>query len=129
MINSLKNLFTDETEYIETDELDEMTKDEEQVDETFKVDSSSNKVNQSSKGIVKVFEPVSKTATSTIIDSIKRGELCIVNLAKVSEEEASVIYSTLSGSIYSLDGVLKMVDQRIMLCSPKNYLVDGDLTE
>lgn len=129
MINSLKNLFTDETEYIETDELDEMAKDEEQVDETFKVDSSSNKVNQSSKGIVKVFEPVSKTATSTIIDSIKRGELCIVNLAKVSEEEASVIYSTLSGSIYSLDGVLKMVDQRIMLCSPKNYLVDGDLTE
>ncbi len=125
MIESLKSIFKEETEFIETQELEEIEAD---IDDSFKVDVNQSK-QRTNKSIVKVFEPVTKSATSTIIDSIKRGELCIVNFSKVSEEEAKVIYSTLSGSIYSLDGVLKMIDSQIMLCAPKNFLIDGDLSE
>lgn len=123
MLKNIKGIFSEETEILETTELDST----QELDESFSIDESNKK--RSNKAIVKVYEPVTKSVSSTIIDSIKRGELCIVNFSKVSEEEARVIYSTLSGSVYSLDGVLKMVSNDIMVCAPKNFLIDGDATE
>lgn len=128
MIKTFKDIFSDETEVIDPNEI-EMQIQADSLDESLKVDEPTAGRSQAAKSIVKIYEPVTKSATSTIIDSIKRGELCIVNFSKVSEEESKVIYSTLSGSIYSLDGALKMIDSNIMLCAPKNFLVDGDITE
>ncbi len=128
MIKTFKDIFSDETEVIDPNEI-EMQNQADSLDESLKVDEPTAGRSQVAKSIVKIYEPVTKSATSTIIDSIKRGELCIVNFSKVSEEESKVIYSTLSGSIYSLDGALKMIDSNIMLCAPKNFLVDGDITE
>ena len=76
-----------------------------------------------------MYEPVTKTSTATIIDSIKRGELCIVNFSKISEEEAGNIYATLSGSVYSLEGQLKQIGEQIIICSPKSFLVDGEISD
>lgn len=128
MIKTFKDIFSDETEVIDPNEI-EMQNQADSLDESLKVDEPTAGRSQAAKSIVKIYEPVTKSATITIIDSIKRGELCIVNFSKVSEEESKVIYSTLSGSIYSLDGALKMIDSNIMLCAPKNFLVDGDITE
>ncbi len=128
MIKTFKDIFSDETEVIDPNEI-EMQNQADSLDESLQVDEPTGTRSHTAKSIVKIYEPVTKSATSTIIDSIKRGELCIVNFSKVSEEESKVIYSTLSGSIYSLDGALKMIDSNIMLCAPKNFLVDGDITE
>ncbi len=128
MLKTFKDIFSDETEVIDPSEI-EMQNSSDELDESLQVDEPSAIKPKSGKSIVKVYEPVTKSATSTIIDSIKRGELCVVNFSKVSEDEARVIYSTLSGSIYSLDGTLKMIDSNIMLCAPGNFLVDGDIAD
>ena len=120
MLKNIKNMFNEETEEFDTQELSEM-------DESFEVEEI-NATKQKGKSVVKIYEPVTKTATSTIIDSIKKGELCIVNFNKVSEEEARNIYATLSGSLYSLEGQLKQIDDNIIICSPRNFLVDGELS-
>ncbi len=128
MLKTFKDIFSDETEVIDSNEIDIQNVSDE-LDESLQVDEPQAIKPRTGKSIVKVYEPVTKSATSTIIDAIKRGELCIVNISKVSEDEARVIYSTLSGSIYSLDGTLKMIDANIMLCAPANYLVDGDIAD
>ncbi len=128
MLKTFKDIFSDETEVIDPKDI-EMQNDNDEIDDSFKVDEPQSIKPKVGKSIVKIYEPVTKSATSTIIDSIKRGELCIVNFSKVSDEEAKVIYSTLSGSIYSLDGALKMIDSNIMICAPTNFLVDSDISE
>lgn len=127
MLKGIKKIFDDETELLETQELEELEND--LIDDSFKVDTAVNTSAFKGKSVVKIFNPVTKSASSTIIDAIKKGELCIVNFSKLSGEEANIVFSTLSGSIYSLDGVYKMVDEQIMLCAPKNFLIDGDLPE
>ncbi len=123
MLKGIKNIFNEETEIIDTQDLAN------EMDESFEVEEIVTPVNSKGKSIVKIFEPVTKTTTSTIIDSIKRGELCIVNLGKVSEEEARNIYATLSGSLYSLEGQLKQIDENIFICSPTNFLIDSEISE
>lgn len=123
MLKGIKNIFNEETEILDTQELEES-----KLDSSFDVDEISE-VRSKGKSIVKIFEPVTKTATGTIIDAIRRGELCIVNFNKVSEEEARSIYATLSGSIYSLDGQLKQIDENIIICAPINFLIDGELSD
>lgn len=122
MIKNLKSIFNEETEFLDTQEINE-------VDESFDVEEIKTPVNHKGKSIIKIYEPVTKTSTSTIIDSIKRGEFCIVNFSKVSEDEARNIYATLSGSLYSLEGQLRQIDDNIIVCSPKNFLIDGELTD
>lgn len=123
MLKGIKNIFNEETEILDTQELEE-------VDSSFDVDEIQSTIKKNKgKSIVKIYEPVTKTSTGTIIDAIKRGELCIVNFNKVSEEEARSIYATLSGSMYSLDGELKQIDDNIIICAPINFLVDGELSD
>ncbi len=124
--DKITEFFKEET--IEIDQADFKLEDEKQdeaFDETFDISVAEKEKKAISRNVVRVYQPVSKSVVSTIIDSIKRNELVIVNLSKVSEEEAKYIYSTLSGSIYSLDGELKMIDQDVMLCAPRKFVVDG----
>lgn len=117
MLKNIKNIFNDETELLDTEEISE-------IDNSFDMNGVETS-NNTNKRIVRVFEPVTKTATINIIDAIKRGELCIVNFNKISEDEARNIYATLSGSLYSLEGKLQPIDDNIILCLPNNYLIDG----
>ena len=128
MIKGIKGLFTDETEVFETQELDQIEQDMD-MDDSFKIEQPSQQRSQMNRAVVKIYQPVTKSVTMSIIESIKRGELCIVNLEKISEEEAKIIYATLSGSIFSLDGNIKMIESKILMCAPKNFIIDGDVTE
>ncbi len=126
MLKAIKGIFNEETEIMETMDLTEKMNG---IDESFKIDNATSAKNIGQRSVVKVYQPVTKTVTLSIIDAIKKGELCIVNLDKVSDEEAKIIYSTLSGSIYSLDGVMKLIEQKILLCAPRNFIIDGDVKE
>ena len=127
MIKSIKGIFNEETEVIDTVDLENAELDI--VDESFKIEGNETSRTMSKRSVVKVYQPVTKSVTLSIIDAMKKGELCIVNLEKVSEEEAKIIYSTLSGSIYSLDGEMRLIEQKILLCAPKNFIIDGDVSE
>ena len=126
MIKGIKGLFSDETEVFETQELDQI---ENEMDESFKIENQSVQKTTGNRSVVKIYQPVTKSVTMSIIESIKRGELCIINLEKISDEEARIIYATLSGSIFSLDGNIKMIESKILMCAPKNFIIDGDVTE
>lgn len=125
MLGKLTDLFKEETVTIENAEVNE-TFDDVVIDESFKIEEKETSIPVINRNVVRVYHPVSKNNTSAIINALKRGDLVIVNLSKVAEEEARYIYATLSGSIFSLDGELKMLDSNVMLCAPKQYIVDGD---
>ena len=90
--------------------------------DTFKVEKTSMSTN---KAVVKLFNPVSRNITTTIIDSLKKGEMCIINFEKLSDEEAKIVYSTLTGSVYTMEGNIKKIDSKILLCAPNNFIVDS----
>lgn len=119
MINKFKNLIADDTELLDTTEL--ML--DEELDESFQMDDYDDS-DYSSRNVVRVYKPVSKTSTEKIMRSIKKGELCIVNFKDVSEDEASQILNQLSGAIYALDGKLQQISGQIIICAPKTYLLD-----
>lgn len=131
MIGKLTNLFTEETVEISQEDVvknnnQKETFDDVVIDESFKIQEKEHSIPANSRSVVKVFTPVTKNDTSRMIDALKRGDLVIINLSKASEEEGRFIYSTLSGSVYSLDGELKMIDSHVMLCAPNKYIVDSD---
>ncbi len=120
------NLFKEETVEITQEEMQRVEKEvsTDGLDDAFKIDSQEKVQSPLTRSVVKVYEPVTKSIVPTIIDSIKRGELVIVNLSKLPEDEAQYIFSTLSGSIYSLDGELKTIADQVMLCAPQKFVVD-----
>ena len=124
-MDKFKKFMSDETQII-TDATEEINVIDGSFDEdTFIMDEAT----LSTKAIVKFFQPVSKNVTHGIMDAIKKGEMCIINLDKISSEEAQVIYNTLVGAIYSMDGTLKRIDDKIILCAPNNFIVDSAISD
>ncbi len=122
MMSKIKKVMgEEETEYIDTVELE---KDAQEFDEDFNV--RDNGVNSAKRNIVKIYEPVSKTTVDKMMDSIKRSELCIVNFKNISEEEGNQVLNQLSGVVYALDGQLIQVSGEIIVCAPKNYILNTD---
>ena len=53
--------------------------------------------------------------------------MCIVDFSRVSNDEAKAIYMMLQGVIYAVDGTIKKLDANIIVCAPRNFIVDGDI--
>lgn len=131
MAFNLSKLFSEETIEITPEEIEKVNlqHEDDNLDDSFKLEPNEKEKKQVTRSVVRVYTPVTKAIVPTIITSIKRGELVIVNFSSLSEEEAKYTYATLSGSIYSLDGELKTISPDVMLCAPQKYLVDSDDSE
>ena len=94
---------------------------------TTEEDTKDNKNGGGSKMIL--LEPRAYSESQQIADHLKKRNSVVVNLKRVTSDQAKRIIDCLSGCIYAIGGTMQKVGVGIYLCAPKNVNVQGKITE
>ena len=76
-----------------------------------------------------LLEPRAFSETQQIADQLKSRNTVVVNLKRVTSDQAKRIVDFLSGTIYAIGGDLQKVGGGIFLCTPNNVKVNGKITD
>ena len=101
------------------DEIDD--EEEEEVEET------AAKPVENGKMIL--LEPRAYSESQQIADHLKKRNTVVVNMKRVTPDQAKRIVDFLSGTVYALGGDLQKIGAGIFLCTPKNVNVEGAITD
>lgn len=112
-LSKLKKMIVDE---IDDDEVEESEKSEEMV-------------NHAGTGKMILLEPRAYSESQQIADHLKKKNTVVVNMKRVTPDQAKRIVDFLSGTVYALGGDLQKIGAGIFLCTPKNVDVEGAITD
>ena len=76
-----------------------------------------------------LLEPRAFSETQQIADHLKRRNTVVVNLKRVTSDQAKRIMDFLSGTIYAIKGNIQKIGSGIFLCTPNNINVQGKITD
>ncbi len=84
-------------------------------------------VQKSTKVIL--LEPRTYDEAQEIADHLKNRKAVIINLQRISHDQAKRIVDFLSGTVYAIGGDIQKVGSNIFFCTPDNVDVSGTITE
>lgn len=120
-LDKLKNIFGGE----------EVAEEEVSVDEEFY--STSRETYHEENGIagskMMLLEPRAYSESQQIADYLKARNAVVVNLKRVTPDQAKRIVDFLSGTIYAIGGDLQKLGGGIFLCAPNNVNVEGKISD
>ena len=90
-------------------------------------DEAMEKVSKSGKMIL--LEPRAYSESQQIADHLKKRNTVVVNMKRVTPDQAKRIVDFLSGTVYALGGDLQKIGGGIFLCTPRNVDVEGAITD
>ena len=76
-----------------------------------------------------LFEPRAYSESQQIADYLKNNSAVVVNLKRVTPDQAKRIVDFLSGTLYAIEGDLQKLGGGIFLCTPKNINVEGKISD
>jgi cell division inhibitor SepF len=76
-----------------------------------------------------LLEPRAYSESQQIADHLKSRNSVVVNLKRVTSDQAKRIIDFLSGCIYAIGGTMQKIGVGIYLCAPKNVNVQGKISE
>ncbi len=76
-----------------------------------------------------LLEPRAYSESQQIADHLKNRNSVVVNLKRVTSDQAKRIIDFLSGCIYAIGGSMQKIGVGIYLCTPKNVNVQGKITD
>ena len=76
-----------------------------------------------------LLEPRAFSESQQIADHLKKRNTVVVNLKRVTSDQAKRIVDFLSGTIYAIGGDLQKIGGGIFLCTANNINVQGKITE
>lgn len=121
MAFNLKNIFkddVDEDNLIGTEDEYYNMSEEEAIKEA---DKSGNKMI--------LLEPRAYSESQQIADHLKNRNSVVVNLKRVTSDQAKRVIDFLSGVIYAIGGSMQKIGVGIYLCTPKNVNVQGKISD
>ena len=83
----------------------------------------------SGSGKMILLEPRAFSESQQIADHLKKRNTVVVNMNRVTSEQAKRIIDFLSGTVYAIGGDLQKIGSGIFLCTPKNVNVEGSISE
>lgn len=104
-----------------------MSDKEEMNEESYYNDSDSSTIVGNGKMIL--VEPRAFSESQQIADHLKKRNTVLVNMKRVTPEQAKRIIDFLSGTVYAIGGDLQKVGIGIFLCTPKNVNVEGTISD
>lgn len=108
----------------------EETADTTTEDEFYTLDvAEAYKDNNSEGNKMILLEPRAYSESQQIADHLKKRNTVVVNLKRVTAEQAKRIVDFLSGTLYAIGGDLQKLGSGIFLCTPKNINVQGKMTD
>ena len=75
-----------------------------------------------------LLEPRAFSESQQIADHLKKRNTVVVNLKRVTSDQAKRIVDFLSGTIYAINGKIQKIGGGIFLCAPNNVSVQGEIT-
>ncbi len=111
----------------EEEEQLELTEEEAEAVSPYERKNLQGSSNITANANIVLFEPRNFDEAEEIGYHIKGKRACCVNLHRMPSEYRQRIIDFLSGVVYGVDGSIKKVGDNVILCSPKNLLVDGDI--
>ena len=77
---------------------------------------------------IMVFDPSVFSDVKNIGKMILNGRAVIVNFRKMDENQINRVIDFLSGLIFAVNGDMQRIGEKIFLCTPKNFKIEGDLS-
>ena len=105
----------------------EMISDEETNEDSYYTEEVVNV--QPGSGKMILLEPRAFSESQQIADHLKKRNTVVVNMKRVTSEQAKRIIDFLSGTVYAIGGDLQKIGVGIFLCTPKNVNVEGAISE
>ena len=106
---------------------------EEEVVETKKGNSSAkttvSPLSSNTSNKIVCVEPRAYSESQQIADHLKKKNSVVVNLKRVTADQAKRIIDFLSGTLYAIGGDLHKLGNGIYLCTPKNVDVEGRMSD
>ena len=112
-LNKIKKMLVDEDDTRDDDDFD----------------NESEKSITPSTGKMILLEPRAFSESSQIADQLKKRNTVVVNMKRVTPDQAKRIVDFLSGTVYAIGGDLQKIGGGIYLCTPKNVDVEGSISE
>lgn len=75
-----------------------------------------------------LFEPRDFNEAEEIAQHIKLRRACAINLHRMSSIYSQRLIDFLSGVMYAVDGSMKRIGEKVILCAPKSMPVSGDIS-
>ena len=97
-------------------------------DQYYNIKSSEAVAEDGSTKLV-LLEPRAFSEAQQIADQLKSRNTVVVNLKRVTSDQAKRIVDFLSGTIYAIGGSLQKVGGGIFLCTPNNVKVNGKISD
>lgn len=76
-----------------------------------------------------LLEPRAYSESQQIADYLKCNSSVVVNLKRVTPDQAKRIVDFLSGTLYAIEGDLQKLGGGIFLCTPKSINVEGSISD
>lgn len=76
-----------------------------------------------------LIEPRAYSESQQIAEHLKKRNSVVVNLKRVTSDQAKRIIDFLSGCVYAIGGTMQKVGVGIYLCAPNNINVQGKISE
>lgn len=105
----------------------EIISDEDSNEDSYYTEDAVSIPNGSGKMIL--LEPRAFSESQQIADHLKKRNTVVVNMKRVTSEQAKRIIDFLSGTVYAIGGDLQKIGVGIFLCTPKNVNVEGTISE
>ena len=102
--------------------------DEETIDDSIVMGDGSY-VPKSAENTMILLEPRAYSESQQIADYLKGNSSVVVNLKRVTPDQAKRIVDFLSGTIYAIGGDLQKLGGGIFLCTPKSISVEGKISD
>lgn len=98
-------------------------------DEYYKLSAEEAAENNEGGSKMILLEPRAYSESQQIVDYLKNRNAVVVNLKRVTSDQAKRIVDFLSGTIYAIGGDLQKIGGGIFLCTPNNVNVQGKITD
>lgn len=121
----ISNFLRSDDEYYETEEQSENFG-EADFHREAKVMSLVNKNNGEKK--IMLFEPRVFSDVKAIANRLLNGQATVVNFQRMDDQQAHRVVDFLSGVVLAVDGKIQRIGEQIFLCTPNDFVVEGDLT-
>ncbi len=100
-----------------------------EIDDNEETVNAENVSIQGNGGKMILLEPRAYSESQQIADHLKKKNTVVVNMKRVTPDQAKRIVDFLSGTVYALGGDLQKIGGGIFLCTPKNVNVEGQISD
>lgn len=98
-------------------------------DEYYQTNTEDSSTGVDGRNKMILFEPRAYSESTQIVDFLKKRNTVVVNLKRVTPDQAKRIADFLQGSLYAMNGSLQKLGGGNFLCAPSNMSVEGKITD